>query len=116
MKLPFIICCLLGVFFKGDLSAQSKFCDELVHVGDTFICRDFIGRGIAPAREHYYVYGRMVFTRRWYYLENGMYYFMQFRSRWKYARKHGPSCSYYEDGTPMVSTVYDNGNRAKKSP
>lgn len=91
------------------LGAQSKFCDELVQVGDTFICRDFVGKSIAPAREHFYLYGHMIFTRRWYYWDNGEYSWVQFRKRGTYAKREGPACSFYADGTMMSYQVYKKG-------
>jgi antitoxin component YwqK of YwqJK toxin-antitoxin module len=106
--------CFIGYFIAflslEQVSAQSKFCDELVQVGDTFICRDFVGKSVAPAREHYYLYGKMIFTRRWYYnSEDGGYGWTQYRRRGTYAKRHGPSCSFYEDGTLGFSTVYKKG-------
>lgn len=91
------------------MAAQSKHCDELVQVGDTFICRDYVGKSIVPVREHYYVFGNLVFSRRWYYLCNGGYYWVQFRSRNKYAKRNGPTCAFYADGTVSHTSVYANG-------
>lgn len=109
MRIEIFIACFVALLPLSEVLAQRKLCDEFRQVADTFICEDFIGKSIAPAREHYFVNGKMIFTRRWYYQDNGEYYWLQFKSRSSWAKRNGPAQFFYADGTTRGTTTYKQG-------
>lgn len=105
---PCFLLFFMVLFPLTGIWAQSKYCDEIVTLGDTVICRDFSGRKNIPFREHFYLNGTRIFTRWWHREKNGEFEWNQRKSKGAFAKKNGPAYYYYADGKVKHTTTYEH--------
>lgn len=89
--------------------AQPKNCDKWVQSGDTTICQNF--KKDRLSQEDFYLQGKQIFARQWYYRKDGTYNWQQKKK--KGAKAEGPSEAYYADGSVQAIGYFSNGKQVK---
>jgi len=109
MRFNFLLYLLPLLFHGGIISGQSKHCDKLLHQGDTIVCQDFKrGRLI---KEHVYLGGNRIFTRRWRYSNNGEFQYVQKRGAGMFDRANGPGVRFYPNGNVKYYLTFVHGRQ-----
>ena len=109
VRFNFFLCSIPLLFQFGIVSAQTKHCDKLLHQGDTIVCQD-LKRG-RLFKEHFYLEGERIFTRRWRYQSNGTFAYYQKKKAGFFALTDGPEVHFYPNGNVQYYLTYVRGRR-----